>query len=113
MMQVLVENAEAYQLFLEWEAEDSRNAASIDKLYEDVRKQLIKQHALPEDISGIITNKTSSGMPKVCKVVYVLGKVMSGQDYFSFRRADLSKGPASLDRVSEMLLSLLSLNCVP
>ena len=99
MMQVLVENAEAYQLFLEWEAEDSRNAASIDKLYEDVREQLIEQHALPEDISGIITNKTSSGMSKVCKVVYVLGKVMSGQDYFSFRRADLSKGAASLDRV--------------
>ena len=95
----MVENAEAYQLFLEWEAEDSRNAASIDKLYEDVHKQLIKQYELPEDISGIITNETSRGMQKVCTVVYVLGKAMSGQDYFSFRRADLSKGAASLDRV--------------
>ena len=96
MMQVLVENAEAYQLFLEWEAEDSRNAACIDKLYEDVRKQLIKQHELPEDISGIITNETICGINKVCKLVYVLGKVMSLQDYFSFRRADLC---ISLDQV--------------
>ena len=104
-MQVLVEYAEVYEIFLQWEVEGGRGADRINKLYEDARNLLIT-HDLPEDISDIITN-IYSRKQKVCRLVYVLGKVMCVQDYFSFRRAELSKGPASLDRVRCCLLFLI------